>query len=242
MDVPRFFEALGTGVDFVSGSRYRPDSHVTSSAPEDRQHINHVITEKIDEATGYDITDAFCGLKAYHLSIFDRIQLTEPGYAVCVEFWAKAWKAGLTMVELPVERIYVDLHRTFGPELDDPDRRLALLPRRMGSSHRGPGGLTMVRVRPGTPSGHGEMLVEPPPAEWPALVERTAASRAAWSFEVAGVPAPEFARRRPVASWSRTRREFSARLGVPAERRVADRATRSPSPVTSPSSTTPASG
>lgn len=124
VDVPRFFEALGPHVDFVSGSRYRPDSHITSSAPEDRQHINHVITEKIDAATGYDITDAFCGLKAYHLSIFDRIQLTEPGYAVCVEFWAKAWKAGLTMVELPVERIYVDLHRTFGPELDDPDRRL----------------------------------------------------------------------------------------------------------------------
>ena len=123
-DVPRFFEALH-GVDFVSGSRYRPDSHVTSSAPEDRQHINHVLTEEIDSATAYDITDAFCGLKAYRLDIFDKIQLTESGYAVCVEFWAKAHKAGLTMVELPVERIYVDLHRSFGPELDDPERRLA---------------------------------------------------------------------------------------------------------------------
>jgi hypothetical protein len=27
--------------------------------------------------------------------------------------------------DVGVERIYVDLHRTFGPELDDPDRRLA---------------------------------------------------------------------------------------------------------------------
>ncbi len=124
MDVPRFLEALD-GVDFVSGSRYGPDSHVTSSAPEDRQHINHVLTERIDEATGYDITDAFCGLKAYDLSVFDRIHLHEAGYAVCVEFWAKAWKAGLTMKEVPVERIYVDLHRSFGPELDDPERRLA---------------------------------------------------------------------------------------------------------------------
>jgi glycosyltransferase involved in cell wall biosynthesis len=124
MDVPRFFEAL-EGVDFVSGSRYAPESHVTSSAPEDRQHINHVLTEKVNEATGYAITDAFCGLKAYDLSVFDRIHLAEPGYAVCVEFWAKAWKAGLTMKELPVERIYVDLHRSFGPELDDPERRLS---------------------------------------------------------------------------------------------------------------------
>ena len=123
-DVPRFFEALN-GVDFVSGSRYRPDSHITSSAPEDRQHINHVLTEKIDQATDYDITDAFCGMKAYCLDVFDKVQLTEAGYAVCVEFWAKAARAGLTMVELPVERIYVDLHRSFGPVLDDPDRRLA---------------------------------------------------------------------------------------------------------------------
>jgi glycosyltransferase involved in cell wall biosynthesis len=123
-DVPRFFEAL-SGVDFVSGSRYRPDSHVTSSAPEERQHINHLLTEKIDQATRYDITDAFCGMKAYCMDVFDKIHLTEPGYAVCVEFWAKADKAGLDMVELPVERIYVDLHRSFGPELDDPERRLA---------------------------------------------------------------------------------------------------------------------
>jgi glycosyltransferase involved in cell wall biosynthesis len=124
-DVPRFFKTLDLGVDFVSGSRYRPESHVTSSAPEDRQHINHVLTEEIDRVTDYDITDAFCGMKAYRLSLFDKIQLTEPGYAVCVEFWAKAHRAGLTMVELPVERIYVDLHRSFGPELDDPERRLA---------------------------------------------------------------------------------------------------------------------
>ena len=122
-DVPSFFAALD-GVDFVSGSRYRPESHVTSSAPPDRRRINHEVTEEIDRVTGYGITDAFCGLKAYDMRLFDSITLTEPGYAVCVEFWAKAWRAGLTMVELPVERIYVDLHRSFGPELDDPDSRL----------------------------------------------------------------------------------------------------------------------
>jgi dolichol-phosphate mannosyltransferase len=123
-DIPRLFDAL-EGVDFASGSRYHPDAHVTSTAPEERRHINEVITEKVDAFTGYGITDAFCGYKAYHMSVFDRIELAEPGYAACVEFWAKAWKAGLTMREIPVERIYMDLHRSFGPELDDPDRRLA---------------------------------------------------------------------------------------------------------------------
>jgi glycosyltransferase involved in cell wall biosynthesis len=123
-DIPRFFKELDF-VDFVSGSRYRPETRVISSAPEDRQHINHVLTEEIDKVTDYAITDAFCGLKGYRMDIFDRIELTEPGYAICVEFWAKAHRAGLTMVELPVERVYHDLHRSFGPELDDPDRRLA---------------------------------------------------------------------------------------------------------------------
>jgi glycosyltransferase involved in cell wall biosynthesis len=122
-EVPKFFAAL-EGVDFVSGSRYRPESQVISTAPEDRRHINEIITTKVNEVTGYGITDAFCGLKAYNLSIFDRVGLTEPGYAICCEFWARAYRAGLTMKEIPVERIYVDLHRTFGPELDDPDRRL----------------------------------------------------------------------------------------------------------------------
>jgi dolichol-phosphate mannosyltransferase len=122
-EVPKFFEALD-GVDFVSGSRYHPESQVISTAPEDRRHINEIVTAKVNEVTGYGITDAFCGLKAYDLSIFDKVALTEPGYAVCCEFWARAHKAGLTMRELPVERIYVDLHRDFGPELGDPERRL----------------------------------------------------------------------------------------------------------------------
>lgn len=124
-EVPKFFAALDAeDVDFVSGSRYRPESMVISTAPEERRHINEIVTQKVNEITGYGITDAFCGLKAYDLSIFDKVDLTEPGYAVACEFWAKAWKADLRMVELPVERIYVDLHRTFGPELDDPDNRL----------------------------------------------------------------------------------------------------------------------
>jgi dolichol-phosphate mannosyltransferase len=40
-----------------------------------------------------------------------------------LELWAQAYRAGLCVVERPVERIYFDGDRSFGQDLDDPDRR-----------------------------------------------------------------------------------------------------------------------
>jgi len=37
---------------------------------------------------------------------------------------AEAHRAGLCVVELPVDRIYFDGDRSFGQDLDDPERRL----------------------------------------------------------------------------------------------------------------------
>ena len=42
-----------------------------------------------------------------------------------MEFWAKAYRAGLRVEELPIERIYHSHHRSFGPGLDDPAARLS---------------------------------------------------------------------------------------------------------------------
>jgi hypothetical protein len=42
-----------------------------------------------------------------------------------LELWARAWRAGLTVCEMPVERIYSDGDRSFGQDLDDPERRMA---------------------------------------------------------------------------------------------------------------------
>jgi hypothetical protein len=64
------------------------------------------------------------------------------------------------------------------------------------------------------PAGHGEMLVEPAPGDWPALIAATRACREQWAFAVGGVPAPGFAagvRAEAIAA----ARDFSARLGVP---------------------------
>ena len=53
------------------------------------------------------------------------IKLREPGYAMPLELWAKAWRRGLKVREIPVERIYCDQDRSFGPALDDAEHRLA---------------------------------------------------------------------------------------------------------------------
>lgn len=110
--------------DIVSGSRYLPGSGSTGEAPPNRRAINARVTAMVNEATGWNLTDAFCGFKAYRADALARVPIDEPGYAMPLQFWARAWRAGLTVCEMPVERIYCDHDRSFGHDLDDPDRRM----------------------------------------------------------------------------------------------------------------------
>lgn len=121
--IPEFLAALDECA-IASGSRYLPESRVVGTAPPERQDVNRRITEVINSATGWSITDAFCGFKAYRAEALSRLHLAEPGYAMPLELWARAYQAGLCVVERPVERIYFDGDRSFGEDLDDPDRRL----------------------------------------------------------------------------------------------------------------------
>lgn len=123
--ISQFIDALDSA-DIVSGSRYLPASEAVGiAAPTHRREVNERITRMVNAVTGYGLTDAFCGFKAYRASALRRLTLTEGGYAMPLELWAHAWQAGLTVLELPVERIYCDRDRSFGDELDDPERRLA---------------------------------------------------------------------------------------------------------------------
>lgn len=124
--IRQFCERLAEGgADIVSGSRYLPGSGSVGEAPRDRQAINRRVTEVLNEATGWSLTDAFCGFKAYTADALRAVCTTEVGYAMPLEFWARAWRAGLRVVEMPVERIYNDHDRTFGQNLDDPEARYA---------------------------------------------------------------------------------------------------------------------
>ncbi|MBN2840749.1 MAG: glycosyltransferase family 2 protein [Coriobacteriia bacterium] len=120
--IPEFLFALDECA-IVSGSRYLPGSRAVGEAPAERQDVNRRVTEIINGATGWSITDAFCGFKSYRAEALAQLSLTEPGYAMPLELWARAYRTGLCVVEHPVERIYFDGDRSFGQDLDDPDRR-----------------------------------------------------------------------------------------------------------------------
>lgn len=124
--ITEFCDELGTcGADIVSGSRYLPGSGEAGLVPPDRRAVNTHITRVINDVTGWGLTDAFCGFKAYRADVLRRVSVDEPGYAMPLEFWARAWRAGLTVCEMPVERIYMDHDRSFGQDLDDPAHRTA---------------------------------------------------------------------------------------------------------------------
>ncbi len=121
--IPGFLAALGDGTDIVSGSRYLPESRACGAAPPDRAEINRRVTEAVNEFTGWALTDAFCGFKAYGERALATLELTEPGYGMPMQLWAQAHARGLVVAEMPVERIYADHDRSFGADLDDPARR-----------------------------------------------------------------------------------------------------------------------
>lgn len=124
--IPRFFE-LARDWDVVSGSRYLDAGPPRlGEPPEDRRRINGIVTAKINELTGWQLTDAFCGFKAYRVEPLARLRLSEPGYAFPLQFWLQAACARLRIVEQPVPLIYVpSFERRFGGGLDDSERRLA---------------------------------------------------------------------------------------------------------------------
>jgi glycosyltransferase involved in cell wall biosynthesis len=124
--IPGFLATLDEGWDIVSGSRYLPDSgEVGIVAPGQRREVNRRVTEEINRVTGWSLTDAFCGFKAYRMSALEGMELSEPGYAMPMEMWAKAYRSGLLVTELAVERIYCDHNRSFGGALDDPEHRFS---------------------------------------------------------------------------------------------------------------------
>lgn len=121
--IPRLLE-LAVASDIVSGTRYSPRSAVRGQAPPGRQEVNREITRIVNDLTGYALTDAFCGFKAYRAEGLAKLRLSEPGYGMPLQLWIQAARVGLSVVELPVPRIYNDSDRSFGRDLDFVDRRL----------------------------------------------------------------------------------------------------------------------
>ena len=82
-------------VDIVSGSRYLRDFRQDTPAPNDRRYINATITSELNERYGLNITDAFCGFKAYRVSALADLKMTEDGWGMPLEVWVQAAEARL---------------------------------------------------------------------------------------------------------------------------------------------------
>lgn len=122
--IPTFLSAARSDrFDLISGSRYLHREANDDAPPPDRRLINARITEMLNLRLGLDITDAFCGFKAYRVSALRCLHITVPGYAMPMQFWVQAKRANWRITEIPVRLIYNDPTRHFGGLLDDPDSR-----------------------------------------------------------------------------------------------------------------------
>jgi glycosyltransferase involved in cell wall biosynthesis len=110
--------------DLVSGSRYLQVFDPAQRPPEERRRINVEVTRWLNECLGLDLTDAFCGFKAYRASALARFDISDDGYAMPLQVWVQAVEHGLSIVEVPVPLIYLDESRAFGGALDDGSYRL----------------------------------------------------------------------------------------------------------------------
>lgn len=124
--VPDFVAACSTGdVDVVSGSRYLQQFLGDSTPPAERFRINREITCEVNRRLGLRLTDAFCGFKGYNVPALAKVELTDTGYAMPLEFWVQAAHLGLRITELAVPLIYLEEERSFGGSLDNSAKRLA---------------------------------------------------------------------------------------------------------------------
>ncbi|MCO6458257.1 MAG: glycosyltransferase family 2 protein [Pirellulaceae bacterium] len=122
--IPRFVAAVRQGADLASGSRYLKQYPGDSEPPAQRRWINQQVTAELNRRLGLNLTDAFCGFKAYRVAALGQLELSEDGYAMPLELWVQAAAVGLKILELPVPLIYLDAERSFGGALDDGQTRL----------------------------------------------------------------------------------------------------------------------
>lgn len=122
--IPVLLEAIHNA-DIVSGSRYLRDFRQDTAAPHERRQINALITEELNARFGLNLTDAFCGFKAYRREALSRLEITEKAWGMPLQLWVQAARLSLRIEEVAVPRVYLDPNRAFGGVLDNYDERLS---------------------------------------------------------------------------------------------------------------------
>jgi hypothetical protein len=192
--IPVLLEAIHDA-DVVSGSRYYRDFRQDTPAPTDRRFINATITREINARYGLNLTDAFCGFKAYRRAALEKLSITERGWGMPLQLWVQAARQVLRVKEIGVPRLYLDPTRAFGGVMNDPEQRLAYYRAGAGVGRarrvaRGPGRGALLEVllmsrRFRAPRANGEVLAEPASTRSRGWSKRTAPGSTARTCESA---------------------------------------------------------
>lgn len=119
------FDQEDRPADIISGSRYLKVFPGASEPPVERRRINLQITEWLNHQFSLNLTDAFCGFKAYRVDSLAWLRITELGYAMPLQLWVQAAAQKMKIIEFPVPLIYLEEERSFGGSLDIAAKRLA---------------------------------------------------------------------------------------------------------------------
>ncbi len=110
--------------NFIWGSRYLVDTPELEASYAPRREINIEITQRLNDVTGFNLTDAFCGFRAYRLESLAKLPLTEVGYGMFMQMTILAAKHKLSIREIEVPLVYLDETRDFNGNFSDTSERL----------------------------------------------------------------------------------------------------------------------
>lgn len=102
--IPIFFSEIPT-FDMITGSRYHPLSPIITLMSKIPYNINLEIIKFLKTNLCLEITDAFCGFRAYKVSSLFRLCLTITDYAFPLQMWVQIVKHKLIFKEIPIPLI-----------------------------------------------------------------------------------------------------------------------------------------
>ena len=92
--IPVLLEAIHDA-DIVSGSRYLRDFRQDTPAPAGPPaHQPARSPRELNDRFGLNLTDAFCGFKAYRREALARLRITETGWGMPLQLWVQAARPG----------------------------------------------------------------------------------------------------------------------------------------------------
>ena len=118
--IPKFFEEIKE-FDMVCGTRYHQKSPIITPILENPKLINDKIVEFINLKLKINITDAFCGFKAYQVDKLSKLHLNVKDYAFPLQVWVQAVINELKIKENPVPLIFTNPRKNYDEILGSVD-------------------------------------------------------------------------------------------------------------------------